>query len=252
MLHKNLGAGDIHTIFNWVVADLAARLALVVVASDVGKVVFVEATKDAFFLADALGPIWAPLGIPSGGTEGQVLAKVSNADYDVHWIDPPAVTPPTGDEEMAESSGVFTPKLYVSDTGVEAEVQSVQRGIWHRLGNRVFFDIRIVGQFMSGAGNFHIGNLPFDRVIPADAAGSDAQISVAVADITLIQTAATCHDVTAVLSSLGGGVVTGPVRIQPLYIGAGGNVQLPFVDDMIGEYFSASFSGSYMAAPVVV
>jgi len=36
----------------------------------------------------ATGP--AGPGVPAGGTEGQMLAKASNADHDTEWIDPPA------------------------------------------------------------------------------------------------------------------------------------------------------------------
>lgn len=32
-------------------------------------------------------------GLATGGTTGQIPAKQSNADYDVHWIDPPAPVP---------------------------------------------------------------------------------------------------------------------------------------------------------------
>jgi hypothetical protein len=31
------------------------------------------------------------IGIPTGGTIGQVLAKASNSDYDLVWIDPPTI-----------------------------------------------------------------------------------------------------------------------------------------------------------------
>lgn len=36
-----------------------------------------------------MSPGGVGVGIPSGGTEGQVLAKNSDADYDAGWIDPP-------------------------------------------------------------------------------------------------------------------------------------------------------------------
>lgn len=32
----------------------------------------------------------AGISMPAGGTTGQILAKVSDDDYDVAWIDPPA------------------------------------------------------------------------------------------------------------------------------------------------------------------
>jgi hypothetical protein len=37
------------------------------------------------------GPI-GPIAIPAGGIAGQILAKASNADYDLVWITPPGTT----------------------------------------------------------------------------------------------------------------------------------------------------------------
>ena len=40
------------------------------------------------------------LGVPPGGTTGQILAKTGNADYDTHWVSTPAVVTP-GQMEQA-------------------------------------------------------------------------------------------------------------------------------------------------------
>ena len=52
-----------------------------------GKVPAVNATEDGLVFAGAPA---AENGIPPGGTEGQILAKASDADYDAAWVDPPA------------------------------------------------------------------------------------------------------------------------------------------------------------------
>lgn len=45
-------------------------------------------------------------GIPSGGTENQILAKNSNTDYDVHWVDPETSAQVQSDWEQDDSSAV--------------------------------------------------------------------------------------------------------------------------------------------------
>lgn len=57
MLHKNALVGDNHILHNWSVADAAARLALVVAATDVGKACFQQDTKELYYLADT-APTW--------------------------------------------------------------------------------------------------------------------------------------------------------------------------------------------------
>jgi hypothetical protein len=53
----------------------------------------------------ATGP--AGPGVPSGGTTGQVLAKIDGTDYNDHWIDPPA-TGPSIDDTTASSTSVYS------------------------------------------------------------------------------------------------------------------------------------------------
>jgi len=55
--------------------------------------------------AGATGP--AGPGVPSGGTTGQVLAKIDGSDYNDHWIDPPA-TGPSINDTTASSTGVYS------------------------------------------------------------------------------------------------------------------------------------------------
>lgn len=75
MYHKDAVAGDIHIIHNWKVADAAARLALVVAATDEGKLAWQEDNDGFYLLADAAGPTWLPcLGVPgSTGTAGNTV-----------------------------------------------------------------------------------------------------------------------------------------------------------------------------------
>ena len=68
--HKNLSPGNIHGIVNWVVADLAARDALVVNADDIGKVVKVGAAT-LYWLSSVTPVTWSEMGggggtVPSG------------------------------------------------------------------------------------------------------------------------------------------------------------------------------------------
>lgn len=49
MLHKNITFGDVHTMVNWSVADAAAKTALSLAASDVGKICY-QADNGAFYI----------------------------------------------------------------------------------------------------------------------------------------------------------------------------------------------------------
>lgn len=56
-------------------------------------------TKDGQILTSKEGTLYADygnerkmLGVPAGGTTGQVLAKKTNSDNDTEWIDPPQGT----------------------------------------------------------------------------------------------------------------------------------------------------------------
>lgn len=68
MLHKNVLVGDNHILHNWEVATAAARLALVVVAGDKGKVAWQIDTNVFWFLANNVGPVW----IEAVGREGPI------------------------------------------------------------------------------------------------------------------------------------------------------------------------------------
>jgi hypothetical protein len=155
-LHRNAVLGDRHAVHNWEVADLAARDALAVVAGDKGKVCFQIDVGALWFLANHTGPVWvevtatAVFGLPPGGTTGQILAKASDADYDVEWIDAPI-----GEEEMAESSGTFNPTMFASTGDVEASY-SDQAGNYHRIGNRVFYNIKLRGDLFGQAGSVYV------------------------------------------------------------------------------------------------
>lgn len=76
MLHSAIGLGDNHSIHNWEVADEAARLALVVVAADVGKVCL-QTDSRAFHLLVSDAPMqWEVLG--SSGEIQTVVLPVKN------------------------------------------------------------------------------------------------------------------------------------------------------------------------------
>lgn len=78
MLHKNILVGDVHVIHNWAVVDETARLALVVLPEDQGKLCWQQDTNVFYFLANSTGPVWieavgrlgltGPQGTP--GTDG--------------------------------------------------------------------------------------------------------------------------------------------------------------------------------------
>lgn len=54
------------------------------------------------------GPVGpAGTGVPTGGTTGQVLAKINGTDYNDHWIDPPA-TGPSIDDTTASTTSVYS------------------------------------------------------------------------------------------------------------------------------------------------
>ncbi len=84
MLHKNILVGDVHVIHNWVVADEAARLVLVLLPEDQGKLCWQLDTNIFWFLANATGPVWLEaigrLGLtgPQGepGTNGTNAPKI--------------------------------------------------------------------------------------------------------------------------------------------------------------------------------
>ena len=61
MLHNSLSQADIHTLVNWVVGNLAARNALVLVAADKHKLLYQTDTAAYWILVNNVGPVWANL-----------------------------------------------------------------------------------------------------------------------------------------------------------------------------------------------
>lgn len=67
------------------------------------------------------GPQGVPgQGVPVGGTTGQILAKVSNANYDTQWITDPAANAITGLSGDVIATGPGTAVANLSPTGVTA------------------------------------------------------------------------------------------------------------------------------------
>lgn len=61
MLHDSLTQSEIHTLANWIVPDLAARTALVLVAADKHKLLYQTDTAAYWILKDNVGPVWVSL-----------------------------------------------------------------------------------------------------------------------------------------------------------------------------------------------
>ncbi|HEY9003339.1 MAG TPA: hypothetical protein VIM89_18430 [Mucilaginibacter sp.] len=61
----------------------------------------------------------AGTGVPTGGTAGQVLAKIDGTDYNDHWIDPPA-TGPSIDDTTASTTSVYSSAKTTSLVNAEA------------------------------------------------------------------------------------------------------------------------------------
>ncbi len=83
MLHKALTVGDNHIIHNWVVADAAARTALIVAATDVGKVALQSDSNTMWVLLDHTIPTWKDLTtgvVPDATIVAALLAGLSTAD----------------------------------------------------------------------------------------------------------------------------------------------------------------------------
>lgn len=81
MQHRDSPASQIHTPFNWIVADAAARTALAALtAADINKVCLQQDTNAAFVLA-SIGPaVWNPVtGTDAAGVRGVLLAGLSLA-----------------------------------------------------------------------------------------------------------------------------------------------------------------------------
>ena len=88
MLHSNSAKN--HKIENWTYANAAARTgATGFVSGDVGKIAY-QTDTSIYWRLTATTPTWVPVavGIPSGGSTDQVLAKSSGTDYAVAWATP--------------------------------------------------------------------------------------------------------------------------------------------------------------------
>ena len=69
MLHKNINLGDVHKLHNWEVQDISALNALVVTASDIGKVARQLDNNTYWVLNQVLPAVeWGGLGSTSGNT----------------------------------------------------------------------------------------------------------------------------------------------------------------------------------------
>ncbi|HEY4194252.1 MAG TPA: hypothetical protein VGM63_01865 [Mucilaginibacter sp.] len=64
-------------------------------------------------------------GVPTGGTTGQVLAKVDGTDYNDHWIDPPAIGPAI-DDTTASTSNVYSSTKTAALVAVEASARAAE------------------------------------------------------------------------------------------------------------------------------
>lgn len=74
MLHQSLGVSEIHAVHNWLVADLAARLALVVIATDIGKFAYQSDTKKFHVLENNSPMTWGTLGLVTPVTQAVSIA----------------------------------------------------------------------------------------------------------------------------------------------------------------------------------
>lgn len=77
MLHVNIVKGDIHYIQNWEVADAAARLALVTVAADEGRVARQLDTGEFYVLQSAATNKWQSLNASTATTIAKKQAAVN-------------------------------------------------------------------------------------------------------------------------------------------------------------------------------
>jgi hypothetical protein len=59
--HSDVVVGEVHVVSNWIAADATARLALVLIASDVGKVCW-QQDNDTFWILKATTPTWVQQG----------------------------------------------------------------------------------------------------------------------------------------------------------------------------------------------
>ena len=82
------------------------------------------------------------LGVPTGGTTGQLLAKTSGADHDTAWTDPPARGIP----------GTLTRRLFAENTDYTAEAADDIREAFHPGGSYSYSEGREGVRAAGGAG----------------------------------------------------------------------------------------------------
>lgn len=83
MLHASVAIGDNHYIQQWEPATAAARLALSVVAGDIGKISHDLDTKTFWLLMSVAPVVWSPIGA-SGRADAAVvrqMTKLRAANY---------------------------------------------------------------------------------------------------------------------------------------------------------------------------
>jgi len=101
--HKDLAGLNIHTPVTWEVADATARLAIVATSIDIHKIAWQLDTNESWFLVSVVPNVWKQFagpagptgptgatgatgaGVITGGTAGQVLAKIDATDYNTQW-----------------------------------------------------------------------------------------------------------------------------------------------------------------------
>lgn len=116
MYHKRIPAGEIHAIQQWVAANTAARLALSVVSTDVGKVCLQSDTQEMWWLASEVGPIWKSF----GGSVG--------AFYE-YPIDIPPGSPGALDDEF-NGTGAPSGWTWLNQTGGSVTCNATQEQGW--------------------------------------------------------------------------------------------------------------------------
>lgn len=104
MLHSNSLKN--HRIENFVYANAAARTgAAGLVSADIGKIAF-QSDNKTYWRLTATTPTWIALvGVPVGGTTGQVLGKASGTDFDASWRSSGVPVGGTTDQVLGKASG---------------------------------------------------------------------------------------------------------------------------------------------------
>lgn len=88
MFHKDVGSGDVHRVHNWDVADIAARDALVVVPTDVGKIVRVQSEQQFYMLFDDAPVTWNTIGTPGSSAFFNQETEPDFPTLGARWYNP--------------------------------------------------------------------------------------------------------------------------------------------------------------------